>query len=118
VHNTALISAQRADVFEEVVAKPDEWGRMVESSIGAHLLNYSHTEGFSLHYWRHRNDEVDFVMEKKGKLIGLEVKSGATQSSTGIIAFKKQIKPDKILLVGNSGISWQDFLMMNPAGLF
>jgi len=54
-------------VFEEVVAKPDEWGRMVESSIEAHLLNYSHTEGFSLHYWRERNDEVDFVIEKKGK---------------------------------------------------
>jgi len=118
VHNTALISAQRADMFEEVLAKPDEWGRMVESSIGAHLLNYSHTEGFSLHYWRERNDEVDFVIEKKGKVIGLEVKSGVTQSSAGIIAFKKQVNPDKVLLVGNSGIKWQDFLKMNPADLF
>lgn len=118
VHNTALISAQRADVFEEVVAKPDEWGRMVESSIGAHLLNYSHTEGFSLHYWRERNDEVDFVIEKKGKVIGLEVKSGASQSSAGIIAFKKKVNPDKVLLVGNSGIRWQDFLKMNPVELF
>jgi len=118
VHNTALISAQRADMFEEVLAKPDEWGRMVESSIGAHLLNYSHTEGFSLHYWRERNDEVDFVIEKKGKVIGLEVKSGTTQSSAGITAFKKQVNPDKVLLVGNSGIKWQDFLKMNPADLF
>ena len=118
VHNTALISAQRADMFEEVLAKPDEWGRMVESSIGAHLLNYSRTEGFSLHYWRERNDEVDFVIEKKGKVIGLEVKSGVAQSSAGIIAFKKQVNPDKVLLVGNSGIKWQDFLKMNPADLF
>lgn len=118
VHNTALISAQRADVFEEVVAKPDEWGRMVESSIGAHLLNYSHTEGFALHYWRERNDEVDFVIAKKGKVIGLEVKSAVTQSSAGITAFKKQVNPDKVLLVGNSGIKWQDFLKMNPADLF
>ncbi len=118
VHNTALISAQRANVFKEVVAKPDEWGRMVESSIGAHLLNYSHTEGFSLHYWRERNEEVDFVIEKKGKVIGLEVKSGATQSSAGIKAFKKQVNPHKVLLVGNTGIRWQDFLKMNPAELF
>ena len=118
VHNTALISAQRAEFFDEVVAKPDEWGRLVESSIGAHLLNYSHTEGFSLHYWRERNEEVDFVIEKKGKVIGLEVKSGATQSSAGIKAFKKQVNPHKVLLVGNTGIRWQDFLKMNPAELF
>ena len=118
VHNTALISAQRAEFFDEVVAKPDEWGRLVESSIGAHLLNYSHTEGFSLHYWRERNEEVDFVIEKKGKVIGLEVKSGATQSSAGIKAFKKQVNPHRVMLVGNSGIRWQDFLKMNPAELF
>ncbi len=118
VHNTALISAQRAEFFEEVVTKTDEWGRVVESSIGAHLLNYSHMEGFSLHYWRERNNEVDFVIEKKGKVIGLEVKSGATQSSAGIKAFKKQVDPEKVLLVGNSGIRWQDFLKMNPVELF
>ena len=118
VHNTALISAQRPEVYEEVVTKPAEWGRLVESSIGAHLLNYSHTEGYSLNYWKERNEEVDFVIEKKGKVIGLEVKSGATQSSAGIKAFKKKVNPDKVLLVGNTGISWQDFLKMNPAELF
>ena len=91
---------------------------MVESSIGAHLLNYSITEGFSLYYWRERNNEVDFVIEKKGKLIGLEVKSGASFSSAGIKAFRKQMNPHKILLIGNSGIRWQDFLTMNPSELF
>ena len=117
VHNTALISAQRDDLFQDILAKPDKWGRMVESSIGAHLLNYSHTERYSLHYWRERNDEVDFVIEKKGKVIGLEVKSGVTQSSN-ITAFKKQVNPHKVLLIGNSGIKWQDLLKMNPAELF
>ncbi|HSU28436.1 MAG TPA: ATP-binding protein [Chitinophagaceae bacterium] len=118
VHNTALISAQSDNVFAEAAAKPDEWGRMVESAIGAHLLNYSRSEDFELYYWRERNDEVDFVIKKKKKVIGLEVKSGATQSSAGISAFKKQMKPDKILLIGNAGIKWEDFLKMNPGELF
>lgn len=78
VHNPALISAQSEQLFEDVVTKPEDWGRTVESAIGAHLINHSHTEGFILHYWRERNDEVDFVIERKGKVIGLEVKSGAT----------------------------------------
>ena len=118
VHNTALISAQSAELFDDVMTKPDDWGRIVESAIGAHLINFSYREGYSLHYWRERNDEVDFVIKRKGKLIGLEVKSGATQSATGINAFKKYANPDKVLLVGNSGIPWQDFLKINPSELF
>ena len=118
VHNTALISAQSGDLFKEILIKPDDWGRLVESSIGAHLINYSIIEGFTVSYWRERNEEVDFVLEKKGKVIGLEVKSGTTQSSSGISAFKKTFNPEKVLLVGKSGLPWQDFLKMNPGDLF
>ena len=118
VHNTALISAQRGELFEDIQIRPEEWGRLVESSIGAHLINYSFVEGFTVSYWRERNEEVDFVLEKKGKIIGLEIKSGNTQSSSGILAFKRTFKPDKVLLVGKSGIPWQDFLKINPVELF
>ena len=118
VHNTALISAQSGDLFKEMLIKPDDWGRLVESSIGAHLINYSIIEGFTVSYWRERNEEVDFVLEKKGKVIGLEVKSGTTQSSSGISAFKKAFNPERVLLVGKSGVPWQDFLKMNPVELF
>ncbi|HEY8690628.1 MAG TPA: ATP-binding protein [Chitinophagaceae bacterium] len=118
VHNTALISAQRNDLFKDTLAKPDEWGRMVESAIGSHLINHSLTEKFNLHYWRERNEEVDFVIERKGKVIGLEVKSGAARSTSGMTAFKNKFNPDKVLLIGNAGLPWQDFLKLNPASLF
>ena len=118
VHNTALISAQSNDLFEEIQVRPDDWGRVIESAIGAHLINYSLTEGFMVYYWRERNMEVDFVLEKKGKIIGLEVKSGATQSSLGMSAFQKAFNPDRILLIGNAGLPWQEFLQLNPATLF
>lgn len=118
VHNTALLTAQQAANLEEVQQQPDVWGRWVEASIGAHLVNHQLSEGYTVSYWRHRNDEIDFVLEKKGKVIGIEVKSGATQKAPGMDAFKKQHQPDKILLVGNSGISWPEFLKMNPLQLF
>jgi len=118
VHNTALISAQRNEEFKEVQAKPDEWGRMVESAIGAHLVNHSLTEKFNLHYWRERNDEVDFVIERRGEVIGLEVKTGAAASTAGMEVFKKRFNPKKVLLIGNSGLPWQDFLQINPVELF
>jgi predicted AAA+ superfamily ATPase len=118
VYNTALITAQQGESLQEIQQKPNVWGRWVEASIGAHLVNHQLSEGYTAHYWRHRNDEVDFVLEKKGKIIGLEVKSGATQKAPGMVAFRKQHKPHKVVLVGNSGIPWQEFLKGNPAQLF
>jgi uncharacterized protein len=118
VHNTALISAQRSESFKEVSIKPDEWGRMVESAIGAHLINYSLTESFNVQYWREGNEEIDFVLERKKKVIGLEIKSGVARSHAGMTAFQKHFNPDKVLLIGNTGLPWQDFLKINPVELF
>ena len=118
VHNTALISAQRNEFFREVVTEPVQWGRIVESSIGAHLVNHSLTENFKVHYWRNGNDEIDFVLEKRGKVIGVEVKSSTAGNTFGMAAFKNKYTPHKVLLVGSSGMPWQEFLQINPAELF
>jgi len=57
-------------------------------------------------------------MEHKGEVIGLEIKSGHDQRASGMAAFAQQCKPDKVLLVGNSGIAWQEFLELDPVELF
>lgn len=118
VYNMALISSQKAEKFAEIQTKPELWGRIVESSVGTHLLNYLHQENYKLLYWRDGNSEVDFVLQKGDKMVGIEVKSGLTQKAKGMDAFKKKCNPDKIYLVGNSGLSWQEFLKVNPAELF
>ena len=118
VHNTALISSQRNEIFAEILIKPKEWGRMVESAIGAHLINHSLTNGFTVHYWREKNKEVDFVIEKRGKVVALEIKSGDAGNTSGMTAFKDKFNPHKILLIGKNGLPWQNFLKMNPNELF
>jgi predicted AAA+ superfamily ATPase len=117
VYNTALINAQSNTSFEEAMGNPAFWGRLVESAVGAHLLNQAVSGDFALSYWREGNDEVDFVIEQK-LLIGIEVKSGASQNKTGMAAFKKKFNPDKILLIENIGLSWQAFLQINSKELF
>jgi uncharacterized protein len=119
VHNTALIAATHPSLFSEILAQPVEWGRIVESAVGAHLVNYSRQEGFRLYYWREGNDEVDFVIEHRGKTVAIEVKSGAKHGNlAGMESFKKQFQPDKLLLVGSTGLAWQEFLTINPLELF
>jgi len=117
VYNTALMSAQSNYSFTEAMGNPAIWGRLVESAVGAHLLNHAVSGDFALSYWREGDEEVDFVMEQK-QLIGIEVKSGSVQKTSGMTSFKKKFNPDKVLLVGNSGLSWQDLLKMNPSALF
>jgi predicted AAA+ superfamily ATPase len=117
VYNTALMSAQSNYSFTEAMGNPAIWGRLVESAVGAHLLNHAVSGDFALSYWRDGDQEVDFVMEQK-QLIGIEVKSRSVQKTSGMASFKKKFNPDKVLLVGNSALSWQDLLKMNPSALF
>ena len=117
VYNTALISALSNESFEDALQNPAVWGRLVESAVGAHLLNHSVSGDFALTYWREGNDEVDFVIEQK-KIIGIEVKSGAAHNTSGMAAFKKKFNPDKLVVIGNTGLPWQTFLQMKPEELF
>jgi len=118
VYNNALLSVQRNESFSEALAKPELWGRMVESSVGGYLINQSFAVGYKVYYWRHRSDEVDFVLERRGKVIGIEVKSGHRQKLAGLKAFNEIFHPDKTLLVGKDGMPWQEFLLMPLAQLF
>jgi len=117
VHNTALISAQMPETFEQMREQPKQWGRIVESAIGAHLLNASVSEGFDVYYWRQGNDEVDFVLVIKNRIIALEVKSNSKNHGSGMASFQKQFAPNAVYLIGDQGIPLSDFLMMNPADL-
>lgn len=118
VHNTALIAAQQPLIFTEINQQPAQWGRIVESAIGAHLLNYARQEGYQLFYWREANEEVDFVLQYRGKVLALEVKSSTARNTTGMRAFQKKFSPDKVLLISADGFSWQELLSINPVTLF
>ena len=118
VYNNALLTAQQTETFETGSIHPALWGRMVESAVGAHLLNAMTSSGFKIFYWREGNKEVDFVLEWRGKVIGLEVKTGVEKNTEGMKAFKERFNPYKILLVGKQGIPWEDFLKTDPKELF
>jgi hypothetical protein len=118
VYNNALLTSQDYETYSDTIVNPKLWGRLVESSVGAHLFNHSVSERYDLHYWREGNNEVDFILEKGSKVIGLEVKSGASANNEGMGIFNTKFHPDKILLVGTGGIPYEEFLKINPTELF
>lgn len=118
VYNNALLTSQDDETYSTAIVNPKLWGRLVESSVGAHLLNHAVSERYNLYYWREGNHEVDFILEKGNKTIGLEVKSGANADNEGMGIFNEKFHPDKMLLVGTGGIPYEDFLKINPKELF
>ncbi len=118
VYNNALLSAQNSKTFKDILLNPIEWGRIVESTIGAYLVNQSLKADYAVYYWRDRADEVDFVLEKDGKIIALEVKSSFGRQKKGMSAFINKFNPDKTIIIDNNVLSWKEFLKINPVELF
>ena len=118
VYNTALLSAQSGMIFEKTFSEPALWGRWVESSVGAYLLNQADEIGCKLYYWRERNDEVDFVIEHNKKCVAIEVKSGRRTDNNGLSKFRDQFNPMHSLIVGSGGIALEEFLTFDIEKLF
>lgn len=112
VLNTALMTVACGLTLDEARADREFWGRLVESAVGAHLANAALRGECTLHYWRERNHEVDFVAQAGRRLVAIEVKSGrAPQAHAGTAAFVQAFQPQRTLLVGGDGIALDDFLM-------
>jgi predicted AAA+ superfamily ATPase len=109
--NTALITAACGYTLSEARANREFWGRLVESAVGAHLVNAVMKGECELYYWRERNHEVDFIVKAGRALTAIEVKSGrAPLAHAGTAAFAQAFKPGRCLLVGGDGIALEDFL--------
>ncbi len=114
VLNTALITAQTYTGFERTRLDGEKWGRLVESAIGAHLINITQGTDIAVLYWRDRNREVDFVLKQGKELVAVEVKSGRARTSLpGMEAFSKNFRVKKLLLIGGGGIGVDEFLRMD-----
>ncbi|MBS0286135.1 MAG: ATP-binding protein [Proteobacteria bacterium] len=110
VYNTALMSAQKQKSYQIALEDQPYWGRLVESAVGAFLINESLKYKFEVFYWRERNKEVDFILQKGDKIIAIEVKSGLNNKATsGSLDFQKKYHPNKMLLIGKGGIALEDF---------
>jgi hypothetical protein len=115
VLNTSFMAVDSGYSFEEARADRSFWGRLVESTVGAHLFNTG-TPDIKLHYWRESPYEVDFVLVRGQRIVSIEVKSTPRgDNAAGLSAFQESFHPERTLLVGGQGgIALEEFLL-HPA---
>lgn len=115
VQNNALMTALASYGFDEARADRSYWGRLTESAVGAHLLNTADADT-RIHYWREGDIEVDFIVERRGRLTAIEVKTtpGVTRHA-GLDEFCRRHRDARRLLVGTENLPLGEFLRQDPS---
>lgn len=118
VYNNALKMVYSSLAFDEAITNRQAWGHIFESAVGAYIVSQSFVHRFEVFYWRERNDEVDFILRKKGSVVAIEIKSNAEKQTKGLEVFKNLFSPQAAFIVGDGGISAEEFLTMDIRKLF
>ena len=118
VYNNALKTVYSPISFEQAIIDRKSWGRIFESNIGAYLVSQSFIHHFEVFYWRERDFEVDYILRKNNILIAIEVKSNAEKRTEGLEKFRQLFNPKSAFIIGDGGISAEDFFTMDIRKLF
>lgn len=118
VYNNALKTIYSPMTLEQALADRKAWGHILESAVGAYIINESFKHRFEVSYWRERDYEVDFVLKKKNSLVAIEVKGNAEKRTGGLDEFRMRFNPKYAFIVGSEGIKPEVFLTMDLRKLF
>ena len=113
VYNSALLSALNGKSYEQAFTDSKQWGRWVETAVGAYLINNADLVGYKLFYWREAANEVDYILERQGETIAIEVKSGHRTTNKGLPLFRERFNPRHAIIVGSGGIPVEEFLQLD-----
>ena len=118
VYNSALLSALNGKTYEQAFTDSKLWGRWVETAVGAYLINNADAHDYKLYYWREASNEVDYILERRGETIAIEVKSGRRTTNKGITLFRERYNPRHTIIVGSGGIPVEEFLQVDLSRLW
>ena len=118
VLNTALTTALSGRSLENWKQDGHQWGRLVESAVGAHLYTSTLGKPVELFYWNKQNREVDFVVRHGDKITAFEVTSGLRADRlSGMEDLNRSFPIHQQLRIGSGGIPLEEFLA-EPADLW
>ena len=98
--------------FQELQNRTDK-GALYENFAAAEIYK----EGLDVKYWRTKSDaEVDFIVEKEGKIIPIEVKSTMKEAETNrsFLSFIDKYAPEKKIILSESLFTDKKGVLFRP----
>ncbi|MGH7165038.1 MAG: ATP-binding protein [Nitrospiraceae bacterium] len=125
--DTGLIGHLLGADAERLMAKPELFGPLLENFVAMELrkqLAWSGTQAHMCHFCTQTGQEVDLVLEEKaGRVVGIEVKAGATVSAQDFRGLRylaeavgKRFRRGVVLYTGLTAIPFGTHLHALPVG--
>lgn len=109
VSDIGLLCAKKEIVAEDILYRSDELndfkGGMVENYVCLSLI----ANGYQTYYWQsERGAEVDFIIQRKGRVIPIEVKSADNTKAKSLNEYIKAYKPDYAVKLSTKNFGFED----------
>lgn len=109
VSDIGLLCAKKEIVAEDILYRSDELndfkGGMVENYVCLSLI----ANGYQTYYWQsERGAEVDFIIQRKGRVIPIEVKSADNTKAKSLNEYIKNYKPDYAVKLSTKNFGFED----------
>lgn len=93
------------DILYMVEELNDFKGGMVENYVNVQLI----INGYNTYYWEsERGAEIDFVIQREGKLIPIEVKSADNTRAKSLRVYMEKYKPDYAIKLSTKNFGFED----------
>lgn len=93
------------DILYMVEELNDFKGGMTENYVNAQLV----TNGFSTYYWKSpRGAEIDFIIQREGHLIPIEVKSADNTKAKSLKLYMDTYKPKYAIKLSSKNFGFED----------
>ncbi len=109
VSDSGLLCAKKDVLYSDIIySSPDLndfKGGMVENYVNQSLI----VNGYKTYYWASdRGAEVDFVIQKDGQIIPIEVKSADNVKSKSLGVYMSQYKPSYAIKISSKNFGFED----------
>jgi hypothetical protein len=104
-----LLCAKKEIVAEDIIYQSSDLndfkGGMTENYVCAQLI----VNGYTCYYWTsERGAEVDFVIQREGKIIPIEVKSADNTKAKSLAVYIQAYKPDYAIKLSAKNFGFED----------
>lgn len=109
VSDLGLLCAKKDLAFDDVLCMTDEIndfkGGMAENYVNIQLT----INGYRTYYWEsERGAEIDFVIQRNGRLIPIEVKSADNTKAKSLTVYMNTYKPDYAIKLSAKNFAFED----------
>lgn len=115
VSDVGLLCAKKDIVAEDILYLSDELDDFKGGLTENYVCNQLIARGYSCYYWYSpRGAEIDFLIQRSGKIIPIEVKSAENTKAKSLGVYRELYKPDYVIKIAVKNFGFENGIKTVP----